>query len=115
MKKYKGYDLVEAADIDAAITWAKNIRAEDPEKEPEIKTLRDVLVPEKEPEIKTLRDVLVTGLTYARVVAANMGGLPCFAEDQTPEERKKAMAAAAAMARRPDGGARKNRRKKGTK
>lgn len=98
MKKYKGYDLVEAADIDAAITWAKNIRAEDPE---------------KEPEIKTLRDVLVTGLTYARVVAANMGGLPCFAEDQTPEERKKAMAAAAAMARRPDGGARKSKRKKG--
>lgn len=100
MKKYKGYDLVEAADLEAAITWAKNIRAEDPE---------------KEPEIKTLRDVLVTGLTYARVVAANMGGLPCFAEDQTPEERQKAMRAAAAMARRPDGGAGKNRGKKGAK
>lgn len=100
MKKYKGYDLVEAADLEDAITWAKNIRAEDPE---------------KEPEIKTLRDVLVTGLTYARVVAANMGGLPCFAEDQTPEERQKAMRAAAAMARRPDGGAGKNRGKKGAK
>ena len=100
MKKYKGYDLVEADDLDAAITWAKNIRAEDPE---------------KEPEIKVLRDVLVTGLTYARVVAVNMGGLPCFAEDQTPEERKKAMAAAAAMARRPDGGSSKKQGRKGHK
>ena len=100
MKKYKGYDLVEADDLDAAITWAKNIQAEDPE---------------KEPEIKALRDVLVTGLTYARVVAANMGGLPCFAEDQTPEERKKAMAAAAAMARRPDGGSSKKQGRKGRK
>ena len=98
MKKYKGYDLVEAADIDAAITWAKNIRAEDPE---------------KEPEITALRDVLVTGLTYARVVAANMGGLPCFAEDQTPEERQRAIAAAASMARRPDGTRGKRGRKKG--
>ena len=97
MKKYKGYDLVEAADIDAAITWAKNIRAEDPE---------------KESEIKTLRDVLVTGLTYARVVAANMGGLPCFAEDQTPEQRQRAIMEAAKLARRPDDG--KPRRKKGT-
>lgn len=98
MKKYKGYDLVEAADLDAAITWAKNIRAEDPE---------------KEPEIAALRDVLVTGLTYARVVAVNMGGLPCFAEDQTPEERKRAIAAAASMARRPDGTRSKRGRKKG--
>lgn len=100
MKKYKGYDLVEANDIDAAINWAENIRAEDPE---------------KEPEIKTLRDVLVTSLTYARVVADNMGGLPCFAEDQTPEERQQAMRAAASMARRPDGTTKKNRRKRGNK
>ena len=98
MKKYKGYDLVEAADLDAAITWAKNIRAEDPE---------------KEPEIAALRDVLVTGLTYARVVAVNMGGLPCFAEDQTQEERQRAIAAAASMARRPDGTRGKRGRKKG--
>lgn len=97
MKKYKGYGLVETEDIDAAITWAKNIRAEDPE---------------KEPEIKLLRDVLVTGLTYARVVAGNMGGLPCFEEGQTPEERKAAMAAAAKMARRPDGSRKRKRGKK---
>ena len=100
MKKCKGFDMVEAADLDAAITWAKNIRAEDPE---------------KEPEIKTLRDVLVTGLAYARVVAVNMGGLPCFAEDQTTEERQQAMRTAASMARRPDGTTKKNRRKKGNK
>ena len=102
MKKHKGFSMVEAADLDAAITWAKNIRAEDPEKEPE-----------KEPEIAALRDVLVTGLTYARVVAVNMGGLPCFAEDQTPEERQRAIAAAASMARRPDGTRGKRGRKKG--
>ena len=98
MKKHKDFRMVEAADLDAAITWAKNIRAEDPE---------------KEPEITALRDVLVTGLTYARVVAANMGGLPCFAEDQTPEERQRAIAAAASMARRPDGTRGKRGRKKG--
>lgn len=101
MKKYKGYDLVEAADIDAAITWAKNIRAEDPE---------------KEPEIKALRDVLVTGLTYARVVAENMGGLPCFAEGQTQEQRQRAIMEAAKLARRPDGAAgKKNQGRKGRK
>lgn len=98
MKKHKDFSMVEAADLDAAITWAKNIRAEDPE---------------KEPEIAALRDVLVTGLTYARVVAVNMGGLPCFAEDQTPEERQRAIAAAASMARRPDGTRGKRGRKKG--
>ena len=98
MEKYKDFSMVEAADLDAAITWAKNIRAEDPE---------------KEPEIAALRDVLVTGLTYARVVAANMGGLPCFAEDQTPEERQRAIAAAASMARRPDGTRSRRGRKKG--
>ena len=103
MQQKKGYKLVEASDLDTAIGWAKGMRPEDPTN------------PELTAQIMLLRDVLVTGLTYARVVAANMGGLPCFAEDQTPEERKKAMAAAAVMARRPDGGARKNRRKKGTK
>lgn len=98
MKKHKDFSMVETADLDAAITWAKNIRAEDQE---------------KEPEIAALRDVLVTGLTYARVVAVNMGGLPCFAEDQTPEERQRAIAAAASMARRPDGTRGKRGRKKG--
>lgn len=98
MVKHEGYKLVTSEDLDAAVAWAKNIRAEDPE---------------KEPEIAALRDVLVTGLTYARVVAANMGGLPCFAEDQTPEERQRAIAAAASMARRPDGTRSRRGRKKG--
>lgn len=102
MKQKKGYKLVEPEDLDTAVGWAKAMRPEDPTNAEQVA------------QIMLLKDVLVTGLTYARVVAANMGGLPCFAEDQTPEERKKAMAAAAAMARRPDGGARKNRRKKGT-
>lgn len=100
MKQHEGYRLVEVEDLDAAVTWAAGIRAEDPE---------------KAEEIKVLRDVLVTGLTYARVVAANMGGLPCFEEGQTPEERQAAMAAAAKMARRPDGKTGKNRRKRGKK
>lgn len=99
MQQKKGYKLVETSDLDTAIGWAKGMRPEDPTN------------PELTAQIMLLRDVLVTGLTYARVVAANMGGLPCFAEGQTPEERQKAMAAAAAMARRPDGG--KPRRKKG--
>lgn len=100
MKQHEGYRLVEVEDLDTAVTWAAGIRAEDPE---------------KAEEIKVLRDVLVTGLTYARVVAANMGGLPCFEEGQTPEERQAAMAAAAKMARRPDGKTGKNRRKRGKK
>lgn len=100
MKKFKGYALVEPGDIDAAITWAKGLRSEDPE---------------KEPEIAALRGVIVTGLTYARIVAVNMGGLPCFEEGQTPEERQAAIAAAAKHARRPDGkGAHKPAGKKGT-
>lgn len=100
MKQHKGYRLVEVEDLDAAVTWAAGIQAEDPE---------------KADEIKVLRDVLTTGLTYARVVAANMGGLPCFEEGQTPEERQAAMAAAAKMARRPDGKIGKNRGKRGKK
>lgn len=101
MKQKKGYKLVETSDLDTAIGWAKGMRPEDPTN------------PELTARIMLLRDVLVTGLTYARVVATNMGGLPCFTEGQTPEERQKAMAAAAAMARRPDGGTKKSRRKKG--
>ena len=45
MKQCKGYALVETGDIDAAIEWAKGLRAEDPEKEPEIKALRGSLSP----------------------------------------------------------------------
>ncbi|MEE0110839.1 MAG: hypothetical protein UEP57_08150 [Oscillospiraceae bacterium] len=100
MKQYQGYRLVEVEDLDAAVTWAAGIQAEDPE---------------KADEIKVLRDVLTTGLTYARVVAANMGGLPCFEDGQTLEERQAAMMAAARMARRPDGKTGKNRRKRGKK
>lgn len=99
MKQCKGYALVETSDIDAAIEWAKGLRTEDPE---------------KEPEIKALRGVIVTGLTYARIVADNMGGLPCFEEGQTQEERTAAIAAAAKAARRPDGkGTRRPAGKKG--
>lgn len=103
MKQHKGYKLVEVEDLDAAVTWAAGIEPEDKSD------------PAKVTEIKLLRDVLVTGLTYARVVAANMGGLPCFEEGQTPEERQAAMAAAAKMARRPDGKTGKHRGKRGKK
>lgn len=100
MKQKKGYKLVEPEDLDAAVGWAKAMRPEDPTNAEQVA------------QIILLKDVLVTGLTYARVVAANMGGLPCFAEDQTPEQRQRAIMEAAKMARRPDGG--KPRRKKGT-
>lgn len=100
MKQKKGYKLVEPEDLDAAVSWAKAMRPEDPTNAEQVA------------QIMLLKDVLVTGLTYARVVAANMGGLPCFAEDQTPEQRQRAIMEAAKMARRPDGG--KPRRKKGT-
>ena len=100
MKHKKGYKLVEPEDLDAAVGWAKAMRPEDPTNAEQVA------------QIMLLKDVLVTGLTYARVVAANMGGLPCFAEDQTPEQRQRAIMEAAKMARRPDGG--KPRRKKGT-
>ena len=100
MKQKKGYKLVEPEDLDAAVGWAKAMRPEDPTNAEQVA------------QIMLLKDVLVTGLTYARVVAANMGGLPCFAEDQTPEQRQRAIMEAAKMASRPDGG--KPRRKKGT-
>ena len=100
MKQKKGYKLVEPEDLDAAVGWAKAMRPEDPTNAEQVA------------QIMLLKDVLVTGLTYARVVAANMGGLPCFAEDQNPEQRQRAIMEAAKMARRPDGG--KPRRKKGT-
>lgn len=100
MKQKKGYKLVEPEDLDAAVGWAKAMRPEDPTNAEQVA------------RIMLLKDVLVTGLTYARVVAANMGGLPCFAEDQTPEQRQRAIMEAANLARRPDGG--KSRRKKGT-
>lgn len=100
MKQKKGYKLVEPEDLDAAVGWAKAMRPEDPTNAEQVA------------QIMLLKDVLVTGLTYARVVAANMGGLPCFAEDQTPEQRQRAIMEAAKLARRPDGG--KPRRKKGT-
>ena len=103
MKQKKGYKLVEPEDLDAAVGWAKAMRPEAPTNAEQVA------------QIMLLKDVLVTGLTYARVVAANMGGLPCFAEGQMPEERKKAMAAAAAMAKRPDGGPRKKQGRKGHK
>ena len=99
MKQKKGYKLVEPEDLDAAVGWAKAMRPEDPTNAEQVA------------QIMLLKDVLVTGLTYARVVAANMGGLPCFAEDQTPEQRQRAIMEAAKMARRPDGGT--PRRKKG--
>ena len=99
MKQKKGYKLVEPEDLDAAVGWAKAMRPEDPTNAEQVA------------QIMLLKDVLVTGLTYARVVAANMGGLPCFAEDQTPEQRQRAIMEAAKLARRPDGG--KPRRKKG--
>lgn len=100
MKQKKGYKLVEPEDLDAAVGWAKAMRPEDPTNAEQVA------------QIMLLKDVLVTGLTYARVVAANMGGLPCFAEGQTPEQRQRAIMEAAKLARRPDGG--KPRRKKGT-
>lgn len=100
MKQKKGYKLVEPEDLDAAVGWAKAMRPEDPTNAEQVA------------QIMLLKDVLVTGLTYARVVAVNMGGLPCFAEDQTQEQRQRAIMEAAKMARRPDGG--KPRRKKGT-
>lgn len=100
MKQKKGYKLVEPEDLDAAVGWAKAMRPEAPTNAEQVA------------QIMLLKDVLVTGLTYARVVAANMGGLPCFAEDQTPEQRQRAIMEAAKLARRPDGG--KPRRKKGT-
>lgn len=101
MKQKKGYKLVEPEDLDAAVGWAKAMRPEDPTNAEQVA------------QIMLLKDVLVTGLTYARVVAANMGGLPCFAEDQTPEQRQRAIMEAAKLARRPDGG--KHQRKKGAK
>ena len=92
MKQKKGYKLVEPEDLDAAVGWAKGMRPEDPTNAAQVE------------QIALLKDVLITGLTYARVVAANMGGLPCFAEDQTPEQRQRAIMEAAKMARRPAGG-----------
>lgn len=104
MQQKKGYKLVEASDLDTAIGWAKGMRPEDPTN------------PELTAQIMLLRDVLVTGLTYARVVAENMGGLPCFAEGQTQEQRQRAIMEAAKLARRPDGAAgKKNQGRKGRK
>lgn len=104
MQQKKGYKLVETSDLDTAIGWAKGMRPEDPTN------------PELTAQIMLLRDVLVTGLTYARVVAKTMGGLPCFAEGQTQGQRQRAIMEAAKLARRPDGTAgKKNQGRKGHK
>lgn len=104
MQQKKGYKLVEPEDLDAAVGWAKAMRPEDPTNAEQVA------------QIMLLKDVLVTGLTYARVVAENMGGLPCFAEGQTQEQRQRAIMEAAKLARRPDGAAgKKTQGRKGRK
>lgn len=87
MQKKRGYRLVESEDLNAAIEWANTLGAEDkPEESPE--------------QLETLRATIITGLSYAIVIGAQMGGLPCFDEGQSQEERRKAMTQAARMARK---------------
>lgn len=89
MKDYKEFKMVTPEDLEAALTWAKDMRPENPE---------DVTAAQ---QVNLIRDVITTGLSYALVVAKQMGGLPCFDPNQTPEQRQKAMAAAARLARKP--------------
>lgn len=89
MKQYDGFKMVEAPDLEAALHWAEGLTPENPDD------------PENIKNVALIRDIVTTGLTYAMVAAKQMGGLPCFAPDQTPAERQAAMAAAARLARRP--------------
>lgn len=88
MQQKKGYRLIEESDLSAAIAWADGLKAMDGAEE-------------TEQQAEALRATIKTGLSYALVVAYEMGGLPCFDDGQTPEQRQAAMAAAAKMARKP--------------
>lgn len=90
MQQKKGYRLIEESDLSAAMTWANGLKATDGNQE----TAR---------QAEALRAIIKTGLSYAIVMAHEMGGLPCFDDGQTPEQRRAAMAAAAKLARRPGG------------
>lgn len=97
MKDYKDFKMVTEEDLKAAIKWAAAMKPENPEDTENAK------------KVALIRTVITTGLSYAMVVAKQMGGLPCFDPNQTPEQRKTSMAAAARLARKPKG--RKNKRK----
>lgn len=89
MKRYKGFKMVEAEDLEAVLKWAQGLTPEDRSNKENVE------------RVNLIRDVAVTGLSYAIIVAKEIGGLPCFEEGQTPEQRRAAMAAAAELARKP--------------
>ena len=100
MKRYKGFKLVEAEDLEAVLKWAQGLTPEDQSDKDNVE------------RVNLIRDVAVTGLSYAIVITKEMGGLPCFEEGQSPEQRQAAMAAAAKLARKPS---HKSGRKRGRK
>ena len=98
MKNYKDFKMVMPEDLEAVLKWAEGMKPEDPENQENVQ------------QVNLIRDVITTGLSYAVIVAKEMGGLPCFQKGQTPERRQAAMAAAARLAKKPG-----RNRKKGRK
>lgn len=98
VKDYKDFRMVTPKDLEAAMKWAEGLQPENPEDAANVQ------------QVNLIRDVITTGLSYAVIVAKEMGGLPCFDKNQTPEQRKQAMAAAAKLASRPRGGGKRGQK-----
>lgn len=98
VKDYKDFRMVTPEDLEAAMKWAEGLRPENPEDGANVQ------------QVNLIRDVITTGLSYAVIVAREMGGLPCFDKSQTPEQRKQAMAAAAKLASRPKSGGKRGQK-----
>lgn len=94
MKRFKNYRLVTADDIDAVCKWAEGLTPEDASDQENVE------------RVGLIRDTILTALVYARVVAVQMDGLPCFDKGLNEKERQAAMADAARRARKPNRGRR---------
>lgn len=84
MKEFDNYALVEPHDIQAVREWVKTSIVVD-----------DRSNSEKVQNLELIKNVIMTCMSYAEVIANDVGGLAMLAEDLAPAQRSKALADAA--------------------